>query len=128
MVVVNFFGGTWGFLLVNCYLCYVRYNLLHGRKKTELLTHYEFRKSIALAWIDPKTYCTDKDNNGSVSVVTTTSSSKKRNRSDDDNFRQTRRQLLVVEKQKHRSAVVTDAALDPMNGSLRSRLILNLGH
>ena len=46
---------------------------MHG-KKSELLSHYQFRRAIALAWFDPDTY----DRKGS-DIVTPAPNSLKRN-------------------------------------------------
>jgi hypothetical protein len=42
-----------GVLMVNAYVAYVKYNLMQGKKKSYLLSHYEFWRAIALAWLDP---------------------------------------------------------------------------
>ena len=36
---------------MNAYIMYVNVNLLAGKKKKDLMSHYDFRKSIALSWI-----------------------------------------------------------------------------
>ena len=48
----------WGIstLLTNSY----KINLLEGVDKKYLLSHYEFRKDIALFWINPDMYMEDK--------------------------------------------------------------------
>jgi hypothetical protein len=43
-------------MLVNAYVLYVKHNSMMGKKKKHLLSQYEFRKQIALAWIAPNTY------------------------------------------------------------------------
>jgi hypothetical protein len=45
-----------GVMLVNAYILYVKHNTMMGKKKKDLLSHYEFRTQIALAWIAPGTY------------------------------------------------------------------------
>ena len=44
----------WAFqmLLTNCYIVYCKYLILHDHEG-EIMTQYEFRTKIALAWIDP---------------------------------------------------------------------------
>lgn len=50
-----------GVLMVNAYVCYLRYHLMNTKKKkSDLLSHYEFRRQIALAWIDPEKYYPNK--------------------------------------------------------------------
>ena len=44
-------------MLVNAYVAYIASNvLIWKRKKKDLLTHYEFRKKIALALVNPTVY------------------------------------------------------------------------
>jgi len=45
-----------GVMLVNAYVLYVRHNTMMGKTKKGLLSQYEFRKQIALAWIAPDKY------------------------------------------------------------------------
>jgi hypothetical protein len=45
-----------GVMLVNAYILYIKYNMMMGKKKKDLLSQYDFRKQIALAWIAPGTY------------------------------------------------------------------------
>ena len=42
-----------GVNLVNAYIMYVNVNMLAGKEKKDLMSHHDFRKSIALAWINP---------------------------------------------------------------------------
>ena len=42
-----------GLQLVNAYKIYVNLNLDAGKKMKDLVSHHDFRKSIALAWINP---------------------------------------------------------------------------
>ena len=49
----SIFFWALGVLLVNTYVSYKEY--MHSIGK-QLMSHYEFRKSIALAWLDPTTY------------------------------------------------------------------------
>ena len=48
----------WGFqvLLVNSYLCYKKYMESVGTKKSDIKSHYEFQKEVALSWMDPELY------------------------------------------------------------------------
>ena len=43
-------------MLVNSFTCYETCLLSKGASKKNILSQYEFRKVIALAWIDPQTY------------------------------------------------------------------------
>ena len=83
---------------------------MHHRKPP--FNHYEFIKSIALAWIDPDTYWPQKsgkrDNDASSS-----SSSRMSKRS---------------KPSPKRNATFTDRSLDPYTGSLRCRMDTRLNH
>jgi hypothetical protein len=81
---------AFGTLLTNSYVVYIKVNIAEGVDRKQLLTHYEFRKEIALNWLDssyePRTHQvkdTPRKKTGvssmfsspsSVSTITTTSS------------------------------------------------------
>jgi hypothetical protein len=81
---------AFGTLLTNSYVVYIKVNIAEGVDRKQLLTHYEFRKEIALNWLDssyePRTHQvkdTPSKKTGvssmfsspsSVSTITTTSS------------------------------------------------------
>jgi hypothetical protein len=44
---------AFGTLLTNSYVVYVKVNIAEGVDRKQLLSHYEFRKEIALNWLDP---------------------------------------------------------------------------
>ena len=48
-----------GTLLTNSYVVYLKINLRLGVDKKDLLSHYDFRKDIALYWINPDLYMED---------------------------------------------------------------------
>ena len=48
---------AFGVLVVNVYVSYKTYMISKGKQP---MSHYEFRKQIALAWIDPTTYWKDR--------------------------------------------------------------------
>ena len=85
-----------GVLLVNCCISYVKFLEDNNVPKKNILSQYEFRKAIALAWLDPKNYW--KNNNkkrsadhiGNLSGVTTRSNKrikKKAKNIADDSFK-----------------------------------------
>jgi hypothetical protein len=45
-----------GVMLVNSYVCYKSYHLENGTAKKKILSQFEFRRSIALAWMKPDEY------------------------------------------------------------------------
>jgi hypothetical protein len=115
-----FFWGM-GVLMVNAYVSYVRFNILNGKKKKDLLSHYEFRKQIALAWLDPETYWPERELN---------SKGKKRNRSSEsigsDDTRHTRSGNIRSKSKKRFQVSNTSLALH--TGMLGCRLDTELLH
>ena len=99
----------WGFqvMLVNSYIVYCCVIEQAGGKP---ITHYEYHKACALAWIDPENYgCegdgykTPSDNENDMSTLSSGSSDLRKPR-------------------------FSNAALDPRNGSLKNRLNRNVQH
>jgi hypothetical protein len=43
---------AFGTLLTNAYVVYIKVNIAEGVDRKQLLSHYEFRKEIALNWLD----------------------------------------------------------------------------
>ena len=99
----------WGFqvLQVNCYLIYKRVCEDHNVTPME---HYLFRRDIAMGWIDPDAYGEDVDHAG----YTTPSDA------------ETISTLSI--SSTGRKARVSDASLNPQDGSLRCRLNRTCGH
>jgi hypothetical protein len=124
----------WGFgvLMVNAYVAYRKYNIMQGKKKSELLDHYQFRKAIAMAWLDPELY----DQKGADTVTPPPKSSKRKRRGeidgiDDIDDLDTR--LSVGTRSSANNPIkkarkVTDKSLDPCDGEHRTRLIHNQPH
>ncbi len=84
------------------------HHLMWKTKKQKLLTHYQFRKAIALAWLSGKK-CHELEGegrkqkcDGSVSTITCSLSSRN-----------------SASKMVH----INDAALDPTTGALKGRLM-----
>ena len=60
-------------MLVNIFIFYETYLLRKSVSKNNILSEHEFRKAIALAWIDPQTYwksnnrkCTNDEANKNI--------------------------------------------------------------
>ena len=68
----SIFFWALGVLLVNTYVSYKEYMHYIGK---QLMSHYEFRKSIALAWLDPTTYWPNQMKKRNKSMASTTSNS-----------------------------------------------------
>ena len=46
-----------GVMLTNTYIMYLKVNMYeYGLQRKELLSHHDFRKAIALYWINPDKY------------------------------------------------------------------------
>jgi hypothetical protein len=117
----------WGFgvLLVNCY---VSYKTLCKSEGVIPMSHYEFRKRIALAWMNPDKYWPNRfskkaqnSSAGGTNSTNTASSqstlSRKRGPDSLDS-----ESSSVCNKKKCYGVRVTDRNLDPRTGELRNRL------
>ena len=99
----------WGLqvLLVNSYVVYCR---VMEQAEAKPVSHYEYHKACALAWIDPggygdegSSFKTPSDNEQEMSTLSSVSST-------------------------NRKARFSDSALDPRSGSLKNRLNRNVHH
>lgn len=112
----------WGVLIVNAYVAYVAANVCIWKKqKKYLLTHYNFRKSIALALIAPE----ELEDNDKASKDTSESVSVGRPRKRQVSFVTTR---SVARKPNQKACRVNDKTLDPTQGALQCRLNSNVPH
>ena len=57
-----------GVILVNAYIFYRRVNLEAGVIKSDLLSHQNFRKQVAMAWISPDIYWSTEMNGPALST------------------------------------------------------------
>ena len=73
----SIFFWAFGVLLVNAYVSYKTYMISKGKRP---MSHYEFRKQIALAWIDPTTYWKDRMKNNQQKKPPTTCSTETESR------------------------------------------------
>ena len=92
------------------------------------MSHYEFRKQIALAWIDPTTYWKDRMKNNQQKKPPTTCSTETESRPS----RKRSQSVSVASAQsiggvKKRAIHVNDNTLCPRTGSLRHRLSVHSG-
>lgn len=118
----------WGFqvLLTNSYVLYQNYHKLHDRSEYAA-DHMLFIDMIARAWLEPAVYWPHKDKvkqgkaeaaQGEVRLFSPTSSSISSSRR---SLRSNLQQQQDCKKRK-KNARVSDAALDPIKGSLNKRL------
>ena len=104
--------------MTNAYVMYKKYFLIHDRKP---ISHYEFRKAIAMAWINPKENWPDDGD-------------RKKRRRDEDEVRPRRRRTGTgtgsnadQSSETKRSVAFTDATLDSRQGLLKHQLEVD-GH
>ena len=69
-----------GFQLTNAYVMYKSLNLHEGRNKKGLILHHDFRKQIALCWINPEMYNNDPCSGEKRSLFSTSSDSTRQGR------------------------------------------------
>jgi hypothetical protein len=110
-----------GVLLVNSYVCYKEYC---GQEGIKPMSHYEYRKCITLAWIEPDTYWPDryKNKNNKQAGITESAISV-----DGSRKRQLGTDSASVTSSKKRAVAVNDDSMDPRTGKLRNRLIAGHG-
>ena len=125
----SLFFWAFGVLLVNAYVCYRHYTISIGKCP---MSHYDFHKSITLAWLDPKLYWKNQ-------MVKRAAESKKRNADKNINVIVTQQgqgrdsssnaeggssptTRASSNKKQKRATPVTDDSLCPQTAALRHRL------
>ena len=121
----SIFFWAFGVLLVNAYVSYKTYMISKGKRP---MSHYEFRKQIALAWIDPTTYWKDRMKNNQQKKPPTTCSTETESRPS----RKCSQSVSVASAQsivgvKKRAIHVNDNTLCPRTGSLCHWLSVHSG-
>ena len=109
---------------------YIAYRTYCKDQNIKPLTQYEFRKSIALAWLKPEMYWRNWYNNQStnkrkVDAQNEMTSSKKRRRS--LNTQSSMSTTTTTSSKTGRAPRLTGQSLDPTSGSLRIRLKVGPG-
>ena len=116
-------------LVTNAYICYCKVCDEHNIPKKHRRSHLEFRKDLAMAWINEdyfmhyletnklpqkrkaaETVCSPLTLDTEIQSVGTSTSSRTRNKDS------------VAAVSKRRCTAITDTSLDPQNGSLKCRL------
>ena len=120
---VSFLLGNW--CLKGQCICRICYISSHAReKKKNLLSHYEFRNKIALAWLDSKEHWPNRDVKSFVKKRSAASIS-----SSIESERQTRSSTKPTpEPMQKRAKKLTDYSLDPNEGALKCRLDHTVSH
>jgi len=117
-----------GVILVNAYVAYVSANtLIWCNKKKDLMSHYEFRKAVALGLIAPKEYYKILEDEEESVASCSTSSTTTRNPG-----RPVKRRRVAKTRSECTKPVagcrVNDNTLHPVHGSLKCRLNRNVPH
>ena len=97
-----------GVMLVNSYVCYKTYQESIGTDKKKILSQFEFRRSIALAWLKPDTYWPTMDK---IAANNDPANNKKRKSQRDET------PYLHV-----RAAAVSNNSLNAETGKLKCRM------
>ena len=113
-----------GVILVNSYVAYVSANTLIWReKRKDLISHYEYRKAIALALICPQQFYASTVEEEEGCPLSSSRVGRPRKKVQ---FVQTRYQQQ--QSLSNKAVKVSDNSLNPINGALRHRLNNTLGH
>ena len=108
--------------MTNSYILYCKYHKLHRSKDT--VSHYNFIKQIALAWINPELFPTPK-----------VSSAKRKSREEKTHINTRSKKRIIVEpdtfsgtSSSSKCNQVDDKTLDPVTGKLSIRLNTTVQH
>ena len=119
MVVVYFFW-SFEFLLTNAYVVYKKYMIMHRKKP---MSHFNFQRAIAMAWINTSEYWPKPPSRRcrivSATVTSASSSSTSRKR--------TRSQSTINEHEINRGTAFSEKTLS-LTGALDCRMDLNVHH
>ena len=114
----------WAFqgLLTNSYILYIKFHRIHDSKNA--MSHYDYIKSVTLAWLEPGTY---------RQKTTTSSSARKRKHKDDEpggvRTRSSESTIsTITTNESSRQTKITNTSLHPSTGSLRCRLNTTVQH
>ena len=103
-------------LQTNAYVCYKKYMNMHDK---ETISHYEFNKQIALAWLDPY----NNWNKARMNLCAKIAEEEKKRAKDSPSKRMTTRSISSRKPKRKRATRFTDKALCPTSGSLNCRLV-----
>ena len=119
-----------GTMLTNAYVMYCVVNLLHfGKKKTDIMTHLQFREAIAEYWINPEEYLSRKKKHqySNDSFLRKRKTSSNSHSSTSSLTIDSTLQEPKTKKQKLPTRQCNDSSLSP-DGSLKERLDTCLDH
>lgn len=122
--------------LTNSYWTYAMYHQLIGTKRAEVLSHYEYIKAIALAWIEPEEYAPqrvirkrksreDRIDHSEVSMRSRTRRANVQSTASTVVSGLTTEDGSSTSRNATTNATINDKSLNPSNGKLKCRLNSN---
>lgn len=106
-----------GVMLVNAYVSYKTYHLEIGTPKKNILSQYEFRESIALAWIKPDVYWPTRNSRKNKTADKSSGDRNKKTRRESP-----RKNSAVPYVPQQKAIYCTDVSLHGTTGKLKCRL------
>ena len=113
-----------GVMLVNSYIMYLKLHLIHGRQKKDLISHHDFRRAIAIYWINEEYSKRTRVSEGTI--VIGWKCKKSQGSRGESSTVSTLTQDTITKKKK--ACAVTDSSLCPERGALKTRLNSALDH
>jgi len=120
-----------GVMIVNSYVIYRTFSLANGINKKDLMSHHDFRKSIALHWIN-QSEVTEEDNESRSSRSASLSSKRSIPRRPivrmSESVTSSLSRLSNSRAPQNRARRVTSTSMDPVKGKHLVRLDSTLDH
>ena len=121
-----------GVQITNAYVMYKALNMHADRNKKDLISHHDFRKRIALYWINPEECSNDTCNGTKRSLFSTSSNSRRRRKTQSDNATSassmSKISTGVIQMKKSRACTVSDTSLLHSSSLSRTRMNRSLDH
>ena len=104
-----------GVQIKNAYVMYKTLNMHAGRNKKDLISHHDFRKRIALYWINPEECSNDTCSGTKRSLLSTSNNSRRRRKTQSDNAASVSSMSTistgVIQMRKSRACTVSNTSL-----------------
>ena len=97
-------------MIVNAYTCYRAFHVAQGTKTKNILSQYDFRHSLSLAWMNPEEYWKTKRSGKRTMDFATEESRKRKNRA-----------YTESENKPVRAPSLSTSSLDVRTGKLKCR-------
>ena len=121
-----------GVQITNAYVMYKTLSLHEGKNKKDLISHHDFRKRIALYWINPEECSNDTCSSAKRSLFSTSSNSRRQRKTQSDNAASVSSMSTistgVIQIKKSRACTVSDNSLLHSSSLSRTRLNKSLDH